>query len=120
MAGVQILKTDIGPHAPQYVLCGRTLPHKSEVIYGEPNPGSENTPDVLINVYQSELEKRTAQGYLLADLDNSIAIDLSAAPSEQTLKARDVLYSLLKLILPNPELMFVAPQSPMYVYRQEP
>lgn len=109
------MKTDIGPHV-QYVLCtcGRTLPHKSQVIYGVPNPGSENILDVLINVYQSELEKRTAQGYLLVDFDKSIDIDLEAAPSEQTLKARDALYSLLKLVLPNPELMFVSPQSPIY------
>lgn len=108
MIAVQIVKSDIGPHAPQYAFCFKTT--TGSETYGGPNRGSENTLKVLIEVYKSEKEKQIAQGYVPIYYDNSddnMEHEYKEAPSEQTLKARNNLYNLLKLILPNPEVMFV-------------
>lgn len=56
-----------------------------------------------------------ARGYVPVyydNSDNSREYEYGAAPSEQTLKARNSLYNLLKLILPDPEVMFVYLLSP--------
>lgn len=105
---MQIAKSDIGPHAPQYAFCFKTT--AGNETYGRPDPGSENALEVLIDVYESEIKKLVTQGYVpiyYDNNDNSMEHEYEAAPSEQTLKARNVLYNLLKLILPDPEVMSV-------------
>lgn len=118
---IQILETQNESCAPEHVLCDSKHAHDNiyvtHKVYGELNPGPASALEVLINVYESELQKRISQGYLPVDLDNSIEQnDLEAVPSEQTLTARDVLYGLLGLVLEDPGVTFVF----LYMFYEAP
>lgn len=69
-------------------------------MYTEPSSDTKKGLDVLINVYNSELEKRSLEGYRLVELDHSVEPRvLQEAPSEKTLNARTELYRLLDHVL---------------------
>lgn len=113
---MQILETHL-IWVPQFVL--RVVKFVRDIwhevyVYSEPNPGPPilRIPEVLTNVYESELQKRISQGYLPVDLDTSMD-DIGEAPSKDMLKARDSPYDLLSLVLPNHEVRFVSLRRPI-------
>lgn len=111
---MQVLESGTEPR--QYALCyGEGGSGACKAIYGTSYSGSVEGLGDLIDIYKSELLEKALQGYLCIDLDYSLDWGtLEAAPSEQTLKARDTFYSLLGLIS-KPKIIMSVLLGPLQV-----